>query len=108
MNPDDVVAAASRVAAVSAAVGYAGSVYAVPVSEGYTLQNAAFTPAGDGLFDSDNTVVAVAVGVPVGESERTLEMAADVVCLTNLPCEPLRITLSVVLNPVLAPGANGA
>ena len=103
VTPDDVVAAASRVAAVSAAVGYVGSVYAVPVSEGYTLQNAAFTPAGDGLFDSDNTVVAVAVGVPVGESERTLEMAADVVCLTNLPCEPLRITLSVVLNPVLAP-----
>ena len=103
VNPDEVVAAASRVAAVSAAVGYVGSVYAVPVSEGYTLQNAAFTPAGDGLFDSDNTVVAVAAGVPVGESERTLEMAADVVCLTNLPCEPLRVTLSVALRPVLAP-----
>ena len=103
VNPDEVVAAAARVAAVSAAVGYVGSVYAVPVSEGYTLQNVAFAPADDGLFDADNTIIAVASAVPVGESERTLEMAADVVCLANLPCEPLRVTLSVVLNPVLAP-----
>ena len=103
VTPDEVVSASSRTATLDAAVGFFGAAYAVPVSEGYTLQNPTFTPADGGLFDAGNTIIAVPSANPVSGSGRTLEMAADVVCLTNLPCEPLRITLSVVLNPVLAP-----
>ena len=103
VTPDEVVAAESRVATIDAAVGFSGAAYVVPVSEGYTLQNPTFAPAGGGLFDAENTVIAVPSANPILELERALTMGADVACLTNLPCAPLRISVTVVFNPVAAP-----
>ena len=100
VTPDEVVAAESRGTTIDAAVGFSGAAYVVPVSEGYTLQNPAFYPAGGGLFDAENTVIAVPSANPILGFGRTLTMGADAVCLTNLPCEPLRISVTVVFNPI--------
>ena len=103
VTPDEVVAAESRGTTIDAAVGFSGPAYVVPVSEGYTLQNPTFYPAGGGLFDAENTVIAVPSANPILELERALTMGADVACLTNLPCAPLRISVTVVFSPVAAP-----
>ena len=70
------------------------------------MQNPTFTPADGGLFDADNTVIAVPSASPILESGRVLAMGADVVCLTNLPCESLQISITVVFNPVAAPSQD--
>ena len=106
VDPDDVVAASARVVTMSAAVGYAGAAYAVPVSAGYELQGATFNPEGDGEFDAG--AIEVPVGRPVGSLGRTLEMAADVVCLTNLPCQPVEDNAFGCFGSGCGSGADGA
>ena len=104
---DDVVAAAGRSVALSAAVGFFGPAYAVPVEEGYTLRNAAFTPDGAGAFDSESTVIALAEGSAVGGSALDLAMAADVVCPAGVLCQARQITVTVTFEPVGDPGQVG-
>ena len=104
VRPDEVVAAGARSATIDAAVGFSGPAYAVPVSEGYALRNPTFAPADGGLFDADNTVIAIPVANPIGGAGLNLEMAADAVCLVNTPCLPLQIAVSVVFNAVADPG----
>ena len=106
VRPDDVVAAGARSATIDAAVGFSGPAYAVPVSVGYALQNPTFAPAGGGLFDADNTVIAIPVANPIGGAGLNLEMTADAVCLVNTPCLPLQIAVSVVFDAVADPGQD--
>ena len=106
VRPDEVVAAGARLATIDAAVGFSGPAYAVPVSVGYALQNPTFAPADGGLFDADNTVIAIPVANPIGGAGLNLEMTADAVCLVNTPCLPLQIAVSVVFDAVADPGQD--
>ena len=102
--PDDVIAAAARDVTVDAAPGFFGPAYAVPVAEGYTLTNPVLTPDGVAVFDAENTVIALAESAAIGGEVARATLAANVVCLTDLPCRPLTITVDLEFAPKPDPG----
>ena len=101
VSPDEVVSAGGRDVTLDAAVGFFGAAYAIPVEEGYTLRNPAFTPAGAGAYDAANTLMVVPeAGAIVAGAAQTIAMEADVACLTRGPCDPLRLTIAAELRPI--------
>ena len=62
------------------------------------------TPDGAATFDAESTVIALAEGAAVGEEVAGVTLAADAVCLTDLPCRPLTVTVVLEVSPKVDPG----